>query len=141
VKERFGLEVEAREDNIPQITQFISQVMKRSAFSDREGMETMLAVEEACTNIALYAYGPGSGRIRLEAEVSEDAVDIFIEDEGIPFNPIAERAAAQAGKRVGGWGLTLMKGLVDSVSYQRRRGKNLLRLTKTAGRKDATFAP
>jgi serine/threonine-protein kinase RsbW len=142
MKERFGLTVEANVENIPQVTQFISRVMSGSAFSAREVMETMLAVEEACTNIALYAYGRGAGSIRLGADVSEDAVEITIEDEGLPFDPTAERAAAQAGERVGGWGLVLMNALVDCAAYQRLQGKNVLRLIKMGGRKEAsTSAP
>jgi serine/threonine-protein kinase RsbW len=137
VKERFGLAVEADIENIPQITRFISQVMRGSLFSPREVLEMMMAVEEACTNVALYGYSREAGSIRLEAEVSEDAVEIVIEDEGLPFDPTAERAAD--GDRVGGWGLPLMHALVDSAAYQRLQGKNVLHLTKMAGRKGATL--
>jgi serine/threonine-protein kinase RsbW len=132
VKKRFGLSVKATVENIPQITRFISQVMGGSVFSPREVLETTLAVEEACTNIALYAYRREAGSIRLEAEMYRDAVEIFIEDEGIPFDPTAERAAAQAGERVGGWGLTLMRELMDGAAYQRLPGKNVLHLSKIA---------
>lgn len=120
--------------SIPQIREMLRQIMASSKFSQREILEAQLAVEEACTNIALYAYPLGEGLIRIVSEVNGDKLTIDIEDSGLPFDAVSHKAELPSGEakdlKIGGLGIYLMRRLMNDISYQRKDGKNMLRLTK-----------
>jgi anti-sigma regulatory factor (Ser/Thr protein kinase) len=61
--------VVARTEEIPVISEFIEKLMK-TYFDMKKIMEVQLAAEEACTNIALYAY-PG----KLEISTSKPKLE------------------------------------------------------------------
>ncbi|MBO7544604.1 MAG: SpoIIE family protein phosphatase [Bacteroidales bacterium] len=94
-----------------------------------------LALDEAATNVVLYAYDePGAGEVKIDALLSEEKVSFKISDSGKPFNPLM---AAEpnfdlpgAERPVGGLGIFLVKKLMDVVYYRRDRGVNILRITK-----------
>ncbi len=123
----------AKVDEIPVISEFIERLMKTSGFDMKQIMEVQLAAEEACTNIALYAYKGRAGNIHIEAEV-EDSLHLNIEDEGVPFDPTKRDTPpikSDAKERpIGGLGIYLIKTYVDDISYEFKEGKNILRLVK-----------
>lgn len=94
-----------------------------------------LALDEAATNVVLYAYDePGAGEVKIDALLSEEKISFKISDSGKPFNPLM---AAEpnfdlpgAERPVGGLGIFLVKKLMDVVYYRRDRGVNILRITK-----------
>jgi len=57
-----------------------------------------------------------------------------IEDDGIPFNPLAQKdpeiAADLLNIKVGGLGIHIIKKLMDHICYRRNQGKNKLILKK-----------
>jgi anti-sigma regulatory factor (Ser/Thr protein kinase) len=97
-------------------------------------MEVMLAVEEACTNIALYAYDGRGGTIHITVRRDKDRMVLIIEDWGVPFDPTAHRTilsdADAEDRPIGGLGIHLIKSYVDGISYQFVDGKNTLKLIK-----------
>ncbi len=126
--------VAAKKDQIPVISEFIEEVMASSGFDLKKTMEVLLAVEEACTNIALYAYNGEEGTIRIAARVDANRMNLIIEDQGVPFDPTAHRIrlseAAAEDRPIGGLGIHLIKNYVDGVSYKFVDGKNTLKLVK-----------
>lgn len=127
--------VAAKKEQIPVISKFIEEVMASSGFDLKKTMEVLLAVEEACTNIALYAYDGKEGNIHIAAEVDAGRMNLIIEDRGIPFDPTAHKkidmSEADAEDRpIGGLGIHLIKSYVDGISYQFVDGKNTLKLVK-----------
>ncbi len=129
--------VKAKTEEIPFISEFIENLMRRSGFGSKEIMEMQLAVEEACTNIALYAYPSRMGDIRINAETDHGLV-LLIEDDGLPFDPTKrDPPSIQSDAReraIGGLGIYLIKTYVDEVHYEFRNGKNILRLIKRKGK-------
>jgi anti-sigma regulatory factor (Ser/Thr protein kinase) len=125
--------VAANTEQIPVISEFIEELMRTSGFDSKAIMDVQLAVEEACTNIALYAYPGREGYIHIEARVG-DRLLLKIEDNGTPFDPTRHDAPsieAEAEKRpIGGLGIYLIKTYVDGVSYEFKDGRNILRLVK-----------
>ena len=81
----------------------------------------ILAIDEACTNIALYAYPERKGYIRLACWLDHGDFVISIEDKGKPFNPCSvppPRFDVSLNERkVGGLGIHLMRKLMDEISY------------------------
>jgi serine/threonine-protein kinase RsbW len=79
------------------------------------------ALVEACIN-AFEHSGAQSGKVHLRFVASADRLTIYVQNYGVDFDGAArERATAKAGalphKR--GWGLELMRGLMDEVRFDR----------------------
>lgn len=122
-------------DQIPQIKESIAEIMKVGGFCHQEVLEVQLAVEEACTNIVLHAYGARTGFIYVSVRVEKDRLKIMIEDDGSPFDPTEHMTLHPITHDdiegpVGGWGIGLIRKLMDEITYERRHGKNILCLVK-----------
>ena len=94
-----------------------------------------LALEEAVTNVILYAYPEGtSGDVLVDAAAGEKALYFTITDTGKAFDPTTkEDVDINAGiedRPVGGLGIHLVRKIMDDVRYERIGGKNVLYLTK-----------
>ena len=92
-----------------------------------------LAAQEACTNIVRHAYaGQLEGRIntKLTLEDSPRRLIIDLHDTGRSFNLDAIPEPDTAGPQVHGYGLYLMKQLLDEVVYHPEPGNNHWRLVK-----------
>ena len=93
-----------------------------------------VAVVEACLNA--MEHGGGDVRVRLSGE-NEDGprrLVIEVEDHGSGFDP-AKAQRRSAGHVVGcsskrGWGLTLIRELMDEVQIQSRPGQTVVRMAK-----------
>jgi anti-sigma regulatory factor (Ser/Thr protein kinase) len=124
--------VAATTEQIPFISDFIEGVMSLAGFDLQKILEVQLAVEEACTNVANYAYPGKDGMIHIVARVAADRLDLTIEDSGVPFDPTAHRVVlSQAGAKdrpIGGLGIHLIRSYVDGISFEFRDGKNALTL-------------
>ena len=94
-----------------------------------------LALEEAVTNVILYAYPKGSdGLVYLDAIAKEGIVKFILTDSGIPFDPTAAPEAdttlSVEDRPIGGLGIFLVRQIMDKVSYHRRGDNNVLIMTK-----------
>lgn len=99
-------------------------------------MQIALAVEEIFVNIALYAYAPETGEVRIGVELYRDpaAVAICFADRGIPYDPLAKRdpdVSLPAEERdIGGLGIYMTKQFMDEMNYEYRDGQNILSMKK-----------
>lgn len=99
-------------------------------------MQLELAVEEIFINIASYAYPPGTGKVWIGCDVSEDTMSVTLTftDCGPEFDPLKSPEPdvnAPAEERgIGGLGIFLVKRNVDGISYRRRDGFNILTIEK-----------
>lgn len=122
---------------IPQLAEFIGTVAEEARIADQSlVMSLNLALEEAVSNVILYAYPPGSdGLVDVEAIIRKDRLDFIISDSGEPFNPTAVPDAditlGVDERAVGGLGIYLVRNIMDTVEYERtEEGKNILSMTK-----------
>lgn len=119
---------------IPVISDFVESVMSVAGFNSRKTMEVLLAVEEACTNIANYAYPGKAGTIHIVAKAFYDRMILIIEDHGIPFDPtthtVAVSQADAKDRPIGGLGIHLMRSFMDGITFQFKDGKNVLTMVK-----------
>lgn len=126
--------VAATTEQIPFISDFIEGLMSFSGFDSRKIMEVQLAAEEACTNVARYAYPGKDGNIRIVARMVGDRLNLTIEDWGVPFDPtayaVALSQASAENRPIGGLGIHLIRSYVDGISFEFRDGKNALTLIK-----------
>ena len=120
---------------IPQLAEFIETIADEIQLDQALAMSLNLALEEAVTNVILYAYPEGSdGLVDIEAIMSKDKLKFIISDSGKAFDPTAAPEAdvtlGVEDRPIGGLGIYLVRKIMDSVSYERTEGKNVLSLTK-----------
>ena len=96
-----------------------------------------MIVDEIFSNIAKFAYGhsPGDVTIGILAEQDDPAVEITFIDEGTAFNPLSNAPQTDikspaAIRRIGGRGIHIVQKLADEIEYERKDGKNILRIRK-----------
>ena len=85
--------------------------------------------------MVLYAYPKESdGTVDIDAILGEKSVKFTITDSGTPFDPTAVPEAditlSAEERNIGGLGIHLVRNIMDSVTYKRIDGKNILTLTK-----------
>jgi anti-sigma regulatory factor (Ser/Thr protein kinase) len=97
-----------------------------------------LVCEEIVTNTLRYGYGHGRDRtglkwVELDLAVDEDHVDLTVEDDAQPFDPVsapvAELPATLDDAKVGGMGLRMVRNTASQLVYERLPGKNRLMAT------------
>ena len=102
-------------------------------------MQLELVVEEVFINVASYAYGDDRGSVTVTVNAARDSagktVTIIFADSGVAFDPTAKQDADISPdglmSRVGGLGIHLVRKIMDSVSYRREDGMNVLTMKKT----------
>lgn len=123
----------------------LEQLTRLYAFLDRhigaykleelQSMQIKLALEEAVTNVILYAYPNKKDQdIRIDMNYENKRLTIVITDTGIDFNPLRRQepdlTLSLEERPIGGLGIYLVKQLMTEVSYSRSAGKNILTMTK-----------
>ena len=103
-------------------------------------MPINLAIEEAVTNVMLYAYPGQHGSVLVEftkmidPQTSEARAVFTITDSGIPFDPTqkpdADISLSAEEREIGGLGIHLVRQIMSDVKYERREEKNILTLIK-----------
>ena len=122
-------------NTIPQLNEFIDAVCEELEIDMALAMSLNLAMEEAVVNVMDYAYPEGTeGEVDIEAIADEAQLHFTISDSGKPFDPTAKEevdTTLSAEERpIGGLGIHLIRQLMDNISYERKDGKNILRLSK-----------
>ncbi len=130
------LRIKSRTSNLSDVREFIAREARKFGFNDEEVNKITLAVDEACTNIIKHAYKyAGDLPILLELLTRNNTFSVIIEDKGVSFDPEAVKLPdmkehLKSYKR-GGFGMYLMKSLMDKVEYKILPGvKNQVILTK-----------
>lgn len=120
---------------IPQLAEFVEAIADEKHLDQSMAMGLNLALEEAVTNVILYAYPEGSdGLVDIEAVIREHSLEFIVTDSGRAFDPTAAPEADTTlgveDRPIGGLGIYLVRNIMDSVSYVRADGKNILTMTK-----------
>lgn len=110
-------------------------------------MQIQLALEEAVSNVMLYAYPEKAGQVLVEfAKTTTNdqrpttndqrptTIVFTITDSGIPFDPTqqaeADTSLSAEERQIGGLGIHLVRQIMDEVRYERFEEKNILTLVK-----------
>lgn len=126
--------------SLPALALFNEQLCERLASSPPGVTSTiLLLLDELLTNVIKYGHPDGRGAeheisVRIYLEVTGFTIEVV--DDGAPFDPTAPQAAAAADSEswedrpVGGWGLQLVRQMVDELAYRREQSLNKLILHK-----------
>ena len=103
-------------------------------------MPINLAIEEAVTNVMLYAYPGQHGSMLVEfakaidPQTAAQRLIFTITDSGIPFDPTqrpeADISSSAEEREIGGLGIHLVCQIMSEVLYERKDDKNVLTLIK-----------
>jgi anti-sigma regulatory factor (Ser/Thr protein kinase) len=99
------------------------QHFEGAGLSDRAVHRLELIFEEVVANIVRHGFSAGADHAILAiAEDQGDAVELVLEDDAPPFNPLLLEPAAPAGSlseaRIGGLGVPLLRKFSLSLDYE-----------------------
>ncbi|NNF04905.1 MAG: ATP-binding protein [Rhodothermales bacterium] len=117
------------------VREFISEHALDAEFSESDIEKLKIAVDECCTNVIEHAYnGEGEHPIDIAVITKPDEFTIRIRDRGKKFDPtkytepdLIEYAKT---RKSGGFGVHIMRRLMDQVEYSTTGSTNECRLTK-----------
>ena len=114
---------------IPTLAEWIEMI----GLPQELNMPINLALEEAVSNVMLYAYPGKSGQVLVECDKSDKLV-FTITDSGVPFDPTQQEdpdvTQSAEDRPIGGLGIFLVRQIMDDIRYERKDDKNILTLTK-----------
>ncbi len=130
------IKVEAIIENIPKVTEFVDGILEGLDCPMKAQMQIDVAIDELLSNIAYYAYSPGTGEatVRVESNEEPKAVTITFIDRGVQYDPLAKTdpdvSLPAEEREVGGLGIFIVKKTMDDMSYEYRDGQNILVIKK-----------
>ncbi len=118
-----------------EVRRFVETYAREAKFADDAIENFKIAVDEACTNIIKHAYqGDASRKIDLAVIVEDERFTVRIRDDGRAFEtkdytePDIFHLAKN--RRVGGFGVHIIRLLMDHVEYNTRGNVNEVKLVK-----------
>lgn len=120
---------------IPLLAGFVDQIADQTGIDMATAMGINLALEEAVTNVMLYAYPKDQkGAVHLKAILKPDSIEFVLWDAGVPFDPTkapkADITLSVEERAIGGLGIHLVRNIMDDVSYKHEDGMNILTMIK-----------
>ena len=122
-------------EELNKLEPFLNGIFEREHLDMSMLPQIDLALEEAVTNIIMYAYPEGEkGTAELTVEVADGQISATLIDSGTPFNPLQQQEAnldvSLEERKIGGLGIHLIKEIMDEVEYAYEEGRNVLKMKK-----------
>ena len=121
-------------DELTKLPEFVDTVCEEAGVDMALIASLNLALEEAATNVVLYAYAGGTGFVDIDAIYTPQQLKFVITDTGIPFDPTqmkdADITLSAEERPIGGLGIFLVRQIMDTVHYERVNDHNVLTLIK-----------
>lgn len=95
--------------------------LRESEVATTDENDILVACGEACANVVQHAYGAARGDMEVQARLVDGSVEMSVRDHG-EWRPPADRG--------GGWGLQLVRALMDSVEVDRGSGGTEVRMRR-----------
>ncbi len=85
-----------------------------------------LALHEVCVNVVTHAYANGPGRIAIRSRVDVEMIEFEVRDTGTAvFDPDDANEPDPDTPQIHGYGLMIVRRLVDELRYTREEGTNV----------------
>ena len=120
---------------LERVNQFVEEIGDELGLDMELQMNLNLVMEEMVSNVIFYAYPQGTeAEIELVAESDGKEVTFVLSDSGKEFDPTMKESVNTdinpAEREIGGMGIFIVKNIMNKVTYQRLKGKNLLTMKK-----------
>ena len=97
---------------------WLSALAKRAGLDEGAAHDVLVAFTEACANACRHAYGGRrDGRIEIDVRLEGGALEIRVRDFGRRFDPDGVPEPEFDDPREGGYGVFLMRNLMDDVRF------------------------
>jgi anti-sigma regulatory factor (Ser/Thr protein kinase) len=129
VSGQLSLTLPAEPRMLGDVRRALRQWLRATAVADDDANDVLVACGEACANVVRHAYPAAAGDMVLSARVTDGVLEVTVSDHG-RWRPPAARG--------GGWGLQLIRGLMDTVDLDRGQNGTVVRMRRTlqSGRAD-----
>jgi serine/threonine-protein kinase RsbW len=135
------IRIENKMTELAQVAALVDSFAAEHGLSNEVMVALNVSLDEILNNIISYAYEDAEYHgISVRLELLRQKVEVTVEDDGKPFNPLAVGTSdpgadpgAKSGAKPraeGGAGLKFVRNLTDELTYVRRDGINQLRLAK-----------
>jgi len=134
-KNRFTVQLKARQEDYPVLLALVLEVAEQHTRNRYLLNDIEMSLGEIFSNIEFYSAADKDTVTDVTVTVSFEngILDITLSDNGVPFNPLKRGEPSleenRKNKVIGGFGIFLVRKLMDSVTYE-YNGNNILRLTK-----------
>ena len=129
-QENDTITVDAVKDALDDVTDHVERILRAGHCSMKIQNDVRLVVEEIFINICSYAYTPNIGRAEIRCWIEGESVYLQFTDSGVPFNPLDQPEVDTTGKmffeKAGGFGIHLIKKVMDEIKYNYQNGQNVL---------------
>ena len=131
----YNLTIPSSTRYLEQVRRFIETHTVEAGFNPDSVEQFKVAVDEACTNVIKHAYhGNDAHKLDIRILIDKDRCTVCIRDDGRAFRPqeYNEPDIFELAKRrqAGGFGVHIMRRLMDHVEYSSQGDINEVRLTK-----------
>ena len=122
-------------EEIARMSEFLEEISQEYNLSMENSFNINLAIEEAVTNVIMYAY-PKEEEHELELSVKhvDNRLIFKITDSGKEFDPTvmpdADVTLSLEERPIGGLGIFLIRKIMNTVQYNRIEDKNVLTMVK-----------
>ena len=122
-------------DEVDRLNSFVKAFFGQLQLDGKTAAGLRLALEETVVNVINYAYpAHEQGTVTILSDSDRKELRFTVIDSGKPFDPTtvleADTTLDAQERPIGGLGILLTRKLMDSISYTRRNGQNVLSLTK-----------
>ena len=121
------------EDNELVAANTVEQIARRLNFRPEALNQIKTAIVEACINAFEHSFSPDR-KIYQRFRVESDRLTITIASRGVTPGSVSAKAADESARERRGWGLQLIRTLMDEVEFERVDEGTSLRMTKYVGR-------
>ena len=116
------------------VTAFLEEELEKAECGPKLIMTFAVALEELFVNVAHYAYPDAPGTVTIGIDTTGDSIVVRLDDSGIPFDPVAKTdpdvTLSAEERKIGGLGIFMVKKSMDSMTYERQDGHNILTISK-----------
>ena len=127
--------IDNRLASLPRVSRMLDDLATSHGLAASAVADMHVALDEVLTNVITHGYPADTARqIRVRLSLSADVLEAEIEDDGVPFNPLAAPppilGAPLHERPIGGLGIHFVRRLMTEVIYSFVDNHNRLVLRK-----------
>jgi serine/threonine-protein kinase RsbW len=129
---RLVMRLEPKASAVPELLDRLEGFAEQQSLPPKVAHRLAVVCEELAANVAMHGAGEGGATyVEIVVELVAGQLRLKIEDDGRPFDPLAEAAPdtelAVEEREIGGLGIHFVRSMVQDITY--RRVDTLNRLT------------